>query len=364
MVVLAIALAFLTSAVALGVFATTSRRRFGDELARYHNASRDLFATLDLSGRFTSANCAWEHALGYDAESIRAHALSDLVHCDERTSVRAKLDGVASGRNCAIQSHNRFRAADGKYRWLEWSVSALRSRGVMHLIARDITAQRVTQQQLASSARWLELTIAERTHELDDARAETLLLLCAAVEYRDEHTYQHTERVRRIAAEIATQLGLGAELVKRLREAAGLHDIGMISIPDSILLKPGNLSAEEQRVMQRHAALGARLLAPSSSPVLQMAAVIAATHHEWWNGCGYPAGLAGERIPLLGRIVAVADVFDALTHERPYMSAWPVEQAIARIERGSASQFDPRVVNAFLAVYKDAQAPSASAALS
>jgi PAS domain S-box-containing protein len=363
MIVVAVAVACSASAVALGVIATSPRRRLGDEIARYYSASQDLLATLALSGRFTRANSAWERTLGYGAESIRAHTLSDLVHSDERASVRAKLDRVASGRSGAIQSHNRFRATDGKYRWLEWSVSALPSRGVMHVIARDITAQRVTQQQLASSARWLESRVAERTHELDDTRAETLQLLCTAVEYRDQHTYQHTERVRLIAAEIATQLGLGADQIKRLREAAGLHDIGMIAIPDSILLKPGNLTAEEQRVMQRHAALGARLLAHSGSPVLQTAAVIAASHHEWWNGCGYPAGLAGERIPLLGRIVAVADVFDALTHERPYMSAWPVEQALARIERGSASQFDPRVVSAFLALYKDARAPSKGAAL-
>ena len=102
--------------------------------------------------------------------------------------------------------------------------------------------------------------------------------------------------------------------------------------------------------MEAHAALGARLLARSSSPVLQMAAVIAATHHEWWNGTGYPSGLAGERIPIVGRIVAVADVFDALTHQRPYKPAWPVARAIARVKRGAGTQFDPRVVEAFLAI--------------
>jgi PAS domain S-box-containing protein len=363
MVALAIALACSSGAVVLGILATMPRRGFGDEIAHYHHASHELLATLDLDGRITRASSAWQSTLGYSAEAIRAHALSELVHSDERASVRAKLDRVASGHSSAIQSQNRFRAADGKYRWLEWSACVRRSRGAMHVIARDITEQRAIQQQLASSARRLESRVAERTHELDDARAETLQLLCAAVAYRDEHTYQHTERVGRIAAEIATRLGLGAERIRRLREAAELHDIGMIAIPDSILLKPGNLSAEEQRVMESHAALGARLLAHSSSPVLQMAAVIAASHHEWWNGRGYPAGLAGERIPLLGRIVAVADVFDALTHERPYMPAWPLAQAIARIERASASQFDPRVVAAFLAVYKHAQAPSTSAAL-
>ncbi|MGD0455182.1 MAG: HD-GYP domain-containing protein [Solirubrobacteraceae bacterium] len=211
-----------------------------------------------------------------------------------------------------------------------------------------------------NSARSLERKVAERTHELDDARAETVQLLAVVVEYRDDDTFQHTERVGVLAAEIGARLGLRAEQVRRLREAAPLHDVGKIAIPDSILLKRGNLSAEEHRVMETHAALGARLLARSSSPVLQMAAVIAATHHECWNGTGYPNGLAGERIPIVGRVVAVADVFDALTHERPYKPAWPVRQAMARIKRASGSQFDPRVVVAFLAAHEHAVADAAA----
>ncbi len=213
--------------------------------------------------------------------------------------------------------------------------------------------QRRAREQLANSARSLERKVAERTYELDDARAETLQLLAVAVEYRDDHTSQHTARVGVIAEAIGARLGLRAEQVGRLREAATLHDVGKIAIPDRILLKRGNLSEQEQKAMEAHAALGARLLAQSSSPVLQMAAVIAATHHEWWDGSGYPSGLAGERIPIVGRVVAVADVFDALTHERPYKRAWPVAQALARIERASGSQFDPSVVSAFLTVHED-----------
>jgi len=222
-----------------------------------------------------------------------------------------------------------------------------------------LDAQHKARQQLANSARSLERKVAERTYELDDARAETLHLLAVAVEYRDDDTFHHTERVGVLAAEIGARLGLRAEQVRRLREAAPLHDIGKIAIPDRILLKRGNLSPEEHRVMEAHAALGARLLARSSSPVLQLAAVIAATHHEWWNGTGYPSGLAGERIPIVGRVVAVADVFDALTHDRPYKRAWPVEQAVARIKRASGGQFDPRVVAAFIALHEDALAAAA-----
>jgi putative nucleotidyltransferase with HDIG domain len=221
-----------------------------------------------------------------------------------------------------------------------------------------LEAERKAQRRLASSARRLEAKVAERTYELEEARAETLQLLAGAVEYRDEETFQHTARVGVIAAEVAVRLGLRSEQVERLREAAQLHDVGKLALPDRVLLKRGNLSPNEQQIMERHAALGARLLSRSSSPVLHTAAVIAATHHEWWNGNGYPSGLAGERIPLVGRVVAVADVFDALTHARPYRSAWPVNQALARIERGSGSQFDPRVVAAFLAAHESARAQS------
>jgi PAS domain S-box-containing protein/putative nucleotidyltransferase with HDIG domain len=351
---LGLALAFSITGVLLG-FLLSRHRRLQSELARYHACSHDLLATIDRGGRFTSVNVAWERALGQTVESIRRGDLIELVHRDERTSVRVLLDNAADSGGFRIESRNRFRTADGKYRWLEWEASAWRANGLVHIIARDITEQRTAQQQLASSARSLEARIAERTHELDEARAETLQLLAAVVEYRDDQTFQHTERVGLLAAEIAVRLGLRSEQIVRLREAAALHDIGKIAIPDRVLLKPGRLDIQQQMVMETHAALGARLLSRSSSPVLQMASVIAATHHEWWNGSGYPSGLEGERIPLVGRIVAVADVFDALTHERPYMPAWPVNQAIARVRRAAGSQFDPRVVDAFLAVYEDAQ---------
>jgi putative nucleotidyltransferase with HDIG domain len=193
----------------------------------------------------------------------------------------------------------------------------------------------------------------ERTRELDDARAETLHVLARAAEYRDDGTSEHTQRVGAVAAQIATRLGLPSDEVELLHEAALLHDVGKIAIADDILLKPGNLNPHEQEIMGRHAALGASLLADSSSPALQMAATVAMTHHEWWDGGGYPEGLAGEDIPLVGRIVAVADVFDALTHDRPYKAAWPISQAIANIRRAAGSQFDPRVVAAFLQTRKD-----------
>jgi putative nucleotidyltransferase with HDIG domain len=202
----------------------------------------------------------------------------------------------------------------------------------------------------AGMVRHYEGALEERTRELNEAQAEALRLLARTAEYRDDETSLHTERVGSIAAQIAVELGLRPDQIKLLREAAPLHDVGKIAIPDEILLKPGNLNEAEQEIMKTHAELGATLLAKHGrgSPALEIAATIAATHHEWWDGTGYPRGLAGERIPLVGRIVAVADVFDALTHDRPYKAAWPISQGIARIKRAAGSQFDPRVVDAFL----------------
>lgn len=226
------------------------------------------------------------------------------------------------------------------------------------MLAQELATQHSLSRQLTSSATRLRERVAERTYELESSRTETLRLLAIAAEYRDDDTPQHTSRVGELSAAIAERLGIDAKRVEQLREAAPLHDVGKIGIPDHILLNRGSLSADESDVMRTHAALGARLLYGSGSPVLQMAASIAATHHEWWDGSGYPVGLADEGIPLLGRIVAVADAFDALTHDRPYKLAWPTEQAIARIERGAGTQFDPRVVEAFLSLQR--QAPTAS----
>jgi putative two-component system response regulator len=246
---------------------------------------------------------------------------------------------------------NRLRTADGSYRWLEWNASA--QDGLVNALGRDVTAMREAEDQLANNAKTLEAMIAERTRELDDARAQTLRQLAIAAEYRDDETYQHTERVGHVAARIAVGLELPAGQVTLLRQAAPLHDVGKLAIPDRILLKPGKLTKAEYEVMKTHAELGSRLLSSGSSPVLQMAAVIAATHHERWDGAGYPKGLAGEAIPLVGRIVAVADVFDALIHDRPYKSAWPFELAIEEIARSAGAHFDPRVVAAFMALRQD-----------
>jgi len=349
-------IAFLLLGALLGIF-VDERRRLEAKISRDYDASLDLLATADLNGRlsrFTRVNRAWERALGHSPETMCSRPFIEFVHPEDREATIAETVALSDGRSReTIGFRNRCRAADGSYRWLQWNATASLSEAVLHVTGRDISAQHDAEQLLANNSKLLETKVAERTRELEDARAEMLQRLAVAAEYHDEDTSEHTERVGASAAEIAVALGLGAEEIKFLREAAPLHDVGKLAIPDTILLKPGRLTAQEYEVMKTHAALGARLLSDSSSPVLQMAAVIAASHHERWDGTGYPAGLAGEAIPLVGRVVAVADVFDALTHDRPYKSAWPVEQAIAEIQRSAGSQFDARVVAAFLAIHND-----------
>jgi putative nucleotidyltransferase with HDIG domain len=165
----------------------------------------------------------------------------------------------------------------------------------------------------------------------------------------DAFSPAHSRRVGRTAVRIASRMGLNAEYLEQLREAGALHDIGKLAIPRGALEKPGPLTKQERALMQTHTDAGARILAGNEEPMLRMATDVALAHHERWDGSGYPQGLAGDQIPLAARIVAVADVFDALTHDRPYKTAWPVDDARAEIAAGAGTQFDPRVVTAFLA---------------
>jgi putative two-component system response regulator len=192
----------------------------------------------------------------------------------------------------------------------------------------------------------LEDKVRERRVELQGAQLEILDRLVLAAEFRDDDTRQHTQRVGEISAKIAEAMGLASSLVEVIRLAAPLHDLGKIGMPDDILLKLGKLTDSEFKVMQQHTVIGARLLSGSSHAILQMAEQIALTHHERWDGGGYLAGLKADEIPLVSRIVAVADVFDALTHKRPYKDPWPVEAALQEIEQLQGRQFDPQVVAA------------------
>jgi cyclic di-GMP phosphodiesterase len=203
--------------------------------------------------------------------------------------------------------------------------------------------------QIQSQNQMLDAKVRERTRELEAAQIEIIERLAKAAEFRDDNTGQHTERVAQMAALIARQIGLPDAQVSLIRRAAPLHDVGKIGVPDSILLKLGKLTEAEFEVVKTHTTIGARILSGSRFPILRLAEEIAFSHHERWDGNGY-AGIRRESIPLPGRIVAVADVFDALTQQRPYKAAWPVTQAIAEIERQRARHFDPALVDAFLTI--------------
>ncbi len=215
---------------------------------------------------------------------------------------------------------------------------------------RNLLEARFLYRALEAQNEILEARVQERTEELEQAQLELLHRLSRAADFRDDDTMQHTERVGRTSAALARELGLSEETVTLIRRAAPLHDLGKIAVPDSILLKGGRLNDEEFAVVKSHTEIGARLLSGSAHPLLQMAEEIARTHHEQWDGSGYLQGLREEEIPLVSRIVAVADVFDALTHARAYKQSWPLPDAVEELRRQRGSQFDPAVVDALLRI--------------
>ena len=217
----------------------------------------------------------------------------------------------------------------------------------VRLRVRNLLRMHLLQLTLEHHNELLEQRIGERTRDLEYARRETLVRLALAGEYRDDQTHEHALRVGRTAALLAAELKLEDEHVELIHRSAPLHDIGKLAVPDAILLKPGILTGDEFEVMKAHTIVGARILDGSTSAVLQCGEIMARTHHERWDGGGYPDGLANDAIPLPGRLVAVADTFDALTHQRPYKLAWPLERAVEEIQRVAGSQLDPHVVQAF-----------------
>jgi two-component system response regulator RpfG len=198
-------------------------------------------------------------------------------------------------------------------------------------------------------ARSLEERVLEGLHEVEQRERETLYLLAKAIEYRDLGTGIHLLRMSYYAEVVAEALGMAEEEVRTLTSAAPLHDIGKIGIPDAVLLKRGGLTDEEVTVMRRHPLIGYDILRDSPSRFVQMGALIALRHHERWNGSGYPDGLKGDEIPLPARIVAVADVFDVLTSERPYKHAWSSDEAFEYLKANRGTLFDPSCVDAILA---------------
>lgn len=210
-----------------------------------------------------------------------------------------------------------------------------------------VKARVKTQLALADQNRVLEQKVRERTAQLEDTRLEIIRRLGRAAEYRDNETGLHVIRMSHYSKIIALNAGFPEEEASTLLQAAPMHDVGKIGIPDDILLKPGRLTEDEWVIMRTHPQVGADIIGKHPTDLLRMARAIALTHHEKWDGSGYPRNIAGEDIPITGRIVALADVFDALTSERPYKKAWPVEKAVQVIQQDSGSHFDPNLVPIF-----------------
>jgi HD-GYP domain-containing protein (c-di-GMP phosphodiesterase class II) len=256
-----------------------------------------------------------------------------LAVAADPAALRSRLDPLALGAGPEVVAIEELTDSG-------WDAAATRRLGVL-----------VDRRRLRARQGELEATLADhalgRRRELEAAALDSLRRLAKAAEYRDDNTPEHTQRVGDLAARLARELGRDDRTVWLVRHAAPLHDVGKIAVPDSVLLKPSRLTEEEFEVVKTHAVLGARVLAGGASDLLICAEQVARSHHERWDGTGYPDSLAGEAIPLEGRLVHVADVFDVLVHERPYKESWTVEAAAEEIRQGAGTQFDPEVVRAF-----------------
>jgi putative two-component system response regulator len=227
---------------------------------------------------------------------------------------------------------------------------------MMELVARvrSLVKVKAYHDHMRDYQRALEAEVAKRTKQLQNAfekikvvSLDTIYRLARAAEYKDEDTGAHLQRMSHYAAAIARRMDLNEKTVDAVLYASPMHDVGKIGIPDRILLKPGRLDHEEWDIMKQHTTIGSRILEGSTGGFIKLAEVIALTHHEKWDGSGYPQGLKGAKIPLVGRITTIADVFDALNSKRPYKDAFPVEESFRMIREGRGNHFDPDVVDAF-----------------
>lgn len=221
------------------------------------------------------------------------------------------------------------------------------------LKSRNIIEVRLLYNQIKNHNADLEIQVSDRIKEIRDSRLEVIQRLAIAAELRDAGTGKHIYRMSHYSKLLALAVGFTKEQGELLLTTAPLHDIGKIAIPDSILLKPASLSPEEFEVIKTHTTLGAKMLSGSDSVFLKMAESIAFTHHEKWDGSGYPRGIKGEEIPLPGRICAVADVFDALSSARPYKQAWTFDKTMQELRRLKGTHFDPKLIDAFDAISKN-----------
>lgn len=303
----------------------------------------DLLTVLDGSGSILYDNPAVREILGFEQGELVGRSAFELIHRGDYPEAVRLLAEVAEGRMEAGRIRFRFRTSGGEWRMLESRGRAVSgpSGPLVVVSSRGVEPEEGGGREGEEG-------------ELEGARVEVVERLARAAEFRDDETGRHQRRVGEMSAALATRLGLSDQEVEILRRAAPLHDVGKIGIPDAILRKPGPLLPEEEEVMRTHTLLGAQILAGGASPLVRTAEAIALCHHERWDGRGYPWRIAGDEIPLPARIVALVDVYDALTHDRPYRPAWTVPRALELIRTEAGSRFDPEAAAVFLASHEEA----------
>lgn len=346
----------------------TQRKADHEAVITSHNLLRAVVDTVpesifvkDTAGRYVMMNAAGATIIGLPIEDILGKTDWDLFPAptaDHSTRQDALVWQTDEPRRYEVTDL----LPDGTYRSFLSTKNVYRdARGqVQGLIGAvvDVTEMKTMERRLQAKNAELETHVRTRTAELEEARLEMLERLARAAEHRDEDTGEHVHRVARTSMGIAAELGLPREEVDLIGRASPLHDVGKIGVRDAILLKPGRLTPEEFEEVKTHTTIGASILDHGRSALMQAAQKIALTHHERWDGAGYPGRLVGEAIPLYGRIVAVADVFDALTSERPYKRAWTREAALEEIRVQAGRQFDPEVVRAFERWLREGKVPT------
>jgi diguanylate cyclase (GGDEF)-like protein len=318
---------------------------------------REILLLLDLS---KTKNLLSDHVGALEAAQ-------EAITLAQQANAKKLLQDAEYGLSSLLESSGELEQSFAHYRRAhqlerelfseesERKLQGLKARVGLERAQAEAEAYRERTLKAQQANETLEQKVLERTRELEDAQIETATRLALAAEYRDDSTGQHTHRVGNLAALLAEALGLPEAQVQALRIAARLHDVGKIGVSDLILLKPDKLTPDEFEHIKNHTIIGAQILSGGRSSILRLAEQIALSHHERWDGGGYPNGLVGEAIPMPGRIVAVADVYDALISERPYKRAWTKQEALIELEVQSGKMFDPQVIQAIRAVFAEDQ---------
>jgi PAS domain S-box-containing protein len=314
--------------------------------------ARDIITVVTPDGCILYDSPSIMTVLGYDQGELLGRNAFELIHPDD---LPIAFDLILETTSCPGEPTSlifRFRHRSGSWRFMESVGNAVAGATGMAVVvnSRDVTDRISAPDIIRKSQDELEARARARGQQMEETQVEMLERLAQAAELRDDETGRHTRRVGEMAGLVAREIGLPEDQVESVRRAAPLHDVGKIGVPDAILRKRGSLTTAEMDVMRTHTVLGGRILSGGRSGLIRDAEQIALHHHERWDGGGYPHGLRGEEIPLAARIVAIADVFDALTHDRPYRPACPVDEVTMQVRESRGTHFDPELTDAFLAL--------------